>query len=486
MDNKVSNMLSSQASESVKAWTDEQLLALKQRFSKSGSPQKVSFRDLCSDWPWAKRSDVYTHLTHRYPAKLLAYIPIFFLSGSFAEPNDVVLDPFAGTGTVLLESITHPYFPRLAYGVEINPLARLIAKVKTTPIDPEILRVEATILFQEIKRFSRIPVIPDFPNRDFWFRPSVQRDLAIVRDCIERSNRRSPDVRDFFRVCLSSIIRDVSWADPKVAPPVKLAAGKFPAAQQEGIEEMIARKARANVFAYFRIAVAKNIMRMERLYVALYANRKEILASAEIIWDDARKIRKGCYIERGELDQSSSTSLTSQVGLIITSPPYINAQKYVRTTKFEIWWLGLETPDTIIDLDKRFIGTERIGYDDYKELKLIGNKTADRLLKKIYRKSSERAGVVSRYFCDMREVIVGAHKLLKPGGRLVIVVGNNTITDYLVPSREILTELAQEEGRFAVEAILVDAIRSRGLITSRHETAGVIPEEWILVLQKRN
>ena len=468
--------------ESIADWVDSKLLFCKRQYESTGHPQTVSFRLLCSHWDWAKRSDVFTHLAHRYPAKLLAYIPIFMLSGSYAAYQDVILDPFAGTGTVLLESLTHPYFPRTCYGVEISPLARLIAKVKTTPLDPALLRIESDHLYGLIKQFQGKLDIPEFPNREFWFRKKVQTDLAKVHTCIEQMNA-SPAVRDFFRVCFSSIIRDVSWADPKVAPPVKLKSAKFPRKQRATIEQLLAKKSGANVLTYFRSAINKNIARMSKLHstVSLAGTK----TSAEIIWDDARSIHKGRYIEKGKVDKKNPKTLDNQIGLVITSPPYINAQKYIRTTKFELWWLGMETEDSIFELDKQLIGTERVYFDEYKELIPVENKKADQLLKSIFKKSPERAAIVSRYFREMREVIITVHRLLKPGGYFVLVVGDNTVTERAVRNHDILAEIAQEEGRFAVESILVDSIRSRGLITKRHETAGVIPEEWVLVLRKQ-
>jgi DNA modification methylase len=454
----------------------------KLQYESTGRPQPVSFRALCSHWPWAKRSDVFTHLAHRYPAKLLAYIPIFMLSGSYASPKNLVLDPFAGTGTVLLESMTHPYFSRNCYGVEISPLARLIAKVKTTPLNPELLRIDAHNLFSLIKQFQGTPDIPDFPNRDFWFRKKAQSDLARAITCVEHLDT-FPAVRDFFRVCLSSIIRDVSWADPKVAPPVKLNSAKFPRQRRAAIELLLTKKSKANALTYFRRAIEKNITRMSKLYstVSLLGTP----ASAEIIWDDACSIRKGRYIEKGKVDKKNPTPLDNQVGLVITSPPYINAQKYIRTTKFELWWLGLETENSISELDQRMIGTERVYFDEYKELIPVENKKADQLLKNIFKKSPERAAIVSRYFREMRKAMATVHRLLKPGGYFILVIGDNTVTDEIVHNHEILAEIAQEKGQFTLESILVDSIRSRGLITKRHETAGVIPEEWVLVLKKQ-
>jgi DNA modification methylase len=467
--------------ETISDWVDSQLLLSNRNYELTGRPQSVSFRELCAHWPWAKRSDVFTHLVHRYPAKLLAYIPIFFLSGSHAGPQDVILDCFAGTGTVLLESITHPHYPRTCYGVEINPLARLIAKVKTTPLDPAILSDEANKLYRAIKQFRSTHEIPQFPNRDFWFRKKVQEDLARVRVCIELMDT-SPAVRDFFRVCLSAIIRNVSWADPHVAPPVKLDPKNFPIKQRQAIERLLAKKARANVLTYFRAAVKKNLARMSKLFSQVSQVRANV--SSEIIWDDARSIQKGRYIEKGEVNRDNAISLDGQVGFAITSPPYINAQKYVRTTKFELWWLGLETEDSLPELDKQMIGTERVYFDEYKELIPVDNRKADRLLKRIFKKDPGRAGIVSRYLRDMRESIRTVHKLLKPRGYFALVVGNNTVSGSIVKNHEILAEIAQEEGQFIVESILKDSIRSRGLITKRHDTAGVISEEWILVLRK--
>jgi DNA modification methylase len=66
-------------------------------------PIEVSFRALI---PQLKRTDRLTHLIHTYPAKLLMHIPYFFLNNNvFSKRGDTILDPFCGTGTVLLEAI---------------------------------------------------------------------------------------------------------------------------------------------------------------------------------------------------------------------------------------------------------------------------------------------------------------------------------------------------------------------------------------------
>ena len=101
-----------------------------QKYSETKIPIPISFRDLFSKM---NRSDRYTHLIHTYPAKLLVHIPYFFLNNTyFSKEGDTILDPFCGTGTVLLEA---NLAKRNAIGADANPLARLIASVKTRKLD---------------------------------------------------------------------------------------------------------------------------------------------------------------------------------------------------------------------------------------------------------------------------------------------------------------------------------------------------------------
>jgi len=473
----------------IKQQVDEQLHRYVTAYSQTAEPQRIGFRELCADWPWAKRSDAYTHFLHRYPAKLLPYIPIYVLSSSLAEPNDIVLDVFAGTGTVLLESIIHPFHPRRAYGVEINPLARLISQVKTHPLDPDKLRASARDLFKRIRSFSGTPTLLEFPGIDFWFRGKAKEGLALVRERIETANLEA-DYKDFFRACFSSIIRDMSRADPRVSPPVRVTVKtvrRFGQDQRDLMQKELRRKQKAKASTLFRQAVLRNIQRMGELWDARPLNYNENQPLATIIWDDARSLCQASYLGKGNLDKSTAPPLAdNSIGIVITSPPYINAQKYVRTTKLELWWLAMVEPSTdgLSQFAKQFVGTERVPYEEYKELSLVGNPRADEVLKHIYKSSPERAGIVSRYFRDMRLVMTEVYRVLKPGGYFVLVIGDNTVCGHVVENHSILAEIAQEDIGFYLKAVLVDEIRSRGLITKRHETAGVIADEWVLMLKK--
>lgn len=122
---------------------DKVLVSLFEKFERSDEPIQVDFRKLVD---WVPYSDSYTHYIHSYPAKLLKHIPIFFLNSKvlLSNKNSLILDPFCGSGTVMLEALLAGHS---AIGCDANPLARLIAKVKTTKIDiNEAIVIKAQII----------------------------------------------------------------------------------------------------------------------------------------------------------------------------------------------------------------------------------------------------------------------------------------------------------------------------------------------------
>jgi DNA modification methylase len=90
-----------------------------------------------------KESHEFTHGLHIYPAKIVPQIARELIA-KCSNPLDVVLDPFCGSGTVLVESLVAN---RHSIGIDINTLALLLAKVKTTPLHREkVLETMNTIV----------------------------------------------------------------------------------------------------------------------------------------------------------------------------------------------------------------------------------------------------------------------------------------------------------------------------------------------------
>lgn len=429
---------------------DDVIRNLMGRFKRTSLPSacnciQINFRDVCSA---IRERDNYTHPIHTYPAKLIRHIPYFFISNAiYSKKGDTILDPFCGSGTVLVEAKLNG---RNSYGVDINPLSRLLTKVKMTPLDCLLLTKEKENLLNKIKYCKSKESPPNFHNCDFWFTKKVQRELSIIKMCIECVN--DPDFRDFFYICFSSIIRKVSNADPHISPPVK----------SKEMRKLIANGRSINVLQYFKDEIDVNIVRLSK-----FTSDCDRYSFAKLIGDDARNI---------ELRDES-------VDLVITSPPYINAQKYCRSLKLELYWLGLVNRKELLNLDKKLIGTERAYFKEYNSLHLVGIEQADDVIELIYNTDPKRAFIVYKYFADMKKSIHETYRVLKNESYCVLVIGNNTVRSVSVPCHQIFIEIAKKQG-FNVNLVLVDEIKSRGLMTKRNKTANLINNEWILVFRK--
>lgn len=89
------------------------------------------------------------HDFYRYPAR---FSPIFAREAirTFTQPGDLVLDPFCGGGTTLVEALS---LGRRAAGMDINSLAAFLARTKTTPISVHDKR-EIAAWLDKIERMS--------------------------------------------------------------------------------------------------------------------------------------------------------------------------------------------------------------------------------------------------------------------------------------------------------------------------------------------
>ena len=235
---------------------------LYRQYRKTPNGVVVSFRDLCSSWPWAKRSDIFTHLIHSYPAKILPYIPIYFLTTEqYVSRDGIIMDVFSGSSTVLLESIVHPVYPRDAYGVEINPLARLIAKVKTTAIQPEFITVAFNKVVNLAKK-TKQSKIPNYKKLDIWYSQQKQESLGKLAFAID-TTEMTDDVRDFLLVCFSTTSRKCSYSDPDIPVPVRLAIkNNSSIKRRELVTKLLEEIESTDVIHLFSVLVDKNILRL--------------------------------------------------------------------------------------------------------------------------------------------------------------------------------------------------------------------------------
>ena len=172
-----------------------------------------------------------------------------------------------------------------------------------------------------------------------------------------------------------------------------------------------------------------------------------------------------------------------EVDLIITSPPYLGAQKYIRSSSLSLGWLEMSPSSGLKALEAKCLGREHFRKSEYREFQPSGLKAADRILRRVFKINPLRACLATTYLREMEAALAHACLQLRPGGHIVLVCSSNTICGEEFKTHEYLRQLLQSLG-LSERLRLVDEIRSRGLMTRRNKTASVITSEWVYVFQK--
>lgn len=426
-------------------------------------PIEVSFKDLI---PELSNSDRSTHLIHTYPAKLIPHIPHFFLNNTIlTKPGDTVLDPFCGSGTVLLESILSD---RNAFGVDSNPLARLISSVKTTHYDIGELKLYLNQINEEFYQINE-KYIPQVVNINHWFLKHIQDSLGRLNFIIQGIKERP--LKDFFLVCLSNCVKKVSLADPRVSVPVRLRYERYTDGHplKEKTKTRLSSLESVNVLEKFNVISTENIKRFSSMPVLLKAQ-------VDIVGKDSRSLTRS-------LEETTPLS-DSSIDHILTSPPYGGAQKYIRASSLNLGWLGeLSDEKTISHFEKLSIGREHYKVSEYTELLKTGVNQADLQLEEIRKINPLRAHIFSKYLIEMRQSLKEMYRVLKKDCFLTLIAANNQVCGEKFETQFFLKEICLDLG-FEVVLELVDDIKSYGLMTKRNKTASIITREWVLVFRK--
>lgn len=154
-----------------------------------------------------------THGYYTYPAKFIPQLASRLIN-ELSNENDIVIDPFMGSGTTIVEAIVNK---RIGIGTDINDIAYLLAKVKSTPIKPLVLLEELNkIEFDLQNRLNgqydvylkkSKNLITSNARIDYWFKPEEKRKLAFIFN--EISKLKDQDIRDFFYCGFSNILKNI-------------------------------------------------------------------------------------------------------------------------------------------------------------------------------------------------------------------------------------------------------------------------------------
>jgi len=396
-----------------------------------------------------------THGIHRYPAKFIPQIPRFCLE-SFSDEGDDVLDPFMGSGTTLLESYI---LGRNSYGIDIHPLARLIAKVKTTPIDPVRLQAASEELMVKIRGDgdANDRWVPEIPNREHWFRPNVLRDLATMKKHIW--SMKAGHQQDFFKICFSSIIRKSSNSDSDSLIPEVTSFRKKLDAQGKTSFDAIAKFDNS---VRSRLVDARDLWKLSSEVAEKYDDPPGV----SIVGRDARDIA---------LDDSS-------IDLAVTSPPYASAVHYVSVHKLEMFWLDLIKGTA--DIDGRVIGSARAYLPEYRDWKpRTSLRGLNEVLERLMQKDRKSAYIVWKYFDQMRLNLNEVNRVLVRNGNYCMIVGENTFRRVRIPTYRILARIAAASG-FELKTTFMYDVINRHLDIPRWNDSR-IERDYILVLRRR-
>ena len=142
------------------------------------------------DWTFKEIStSQYTHGFHQYPARMHPEIATRLIEKYATNSKTVVLDPFMGSGGVLVEAMLHG---NNSIGIDLNPFAVLLSKVKTTPIDPKKLEKSfqdiISVANTDFKNGATYDNAPEKlkDNMEFWYPSDAIQKLPILKNCINQ------------------------------------------------------------------------------------------------------------------------------------------------------------------------------------------------------------------------------------------------------------------------------------------------------------
>ena len=380
------------------------------------------------EWDFATAKTAYlTHNLHPYPAKFIPQIPNALIQ-ELSAVGDTVADIFCGSGTTLLEAML---LKRHAVGVDANPLATLISKAKTTPLDApgvealeqhshacrqvaESIEPNEGDLFHDGRPLGSGGWRPAAEICDFWFEPHVVEELAELRRLIEEVPGEAE--RRLGMVSLAAIVVAVSKQDS---------------------DTRYVRRAKA-------VAPGDTIARyLTQLQSAMVAVR-EINA----LIDDQYRCR---VFHANVLDGPDVGSLD----LVVASPPYPNAYSYHLYHRSRLAWLGFDS-------------------EQFKRVEIGSHR-------KYSAKGPNRATPVT-FAQEFANILQWLRGCLRERGHVCLVIGDSTLNGERIDNASLIADVGASAGFREVARIERNIAPTRKAFNPR---IGKIKAENILILRKR-
>jgi hypothetical protein len=374
-----------------------------------------------------------SELVHRWSPYIQGFSGVFVDSVieaygheyNLGSRSSCILDPFAGCGTVQVSSKRNGI---RSVGTELNPLLAYIGNVKLKywQQNPETVATAlARILTHLDSSDSHTVAAPSFLESQRQFNPGVLANLERLKwavDNLEFSTleKEQEAVRDLLLVAFSAILVDCS--NLKRSPCLGYAPDKR--VEDHWPQTLFRRK-------------VESIVADLRLLQNHYG--RVLTIPAEIHCANAATFRHQPH----------------SVDLVITSPPYMNGLDYVINYKIEMAWLGFikshreakAIKDEMVVCDnvsKGLISSFAMAEKPFSDkwLDEIRERIAANIRRRGVYRRPDMPHIVDKYFQDMFKVLDRINPAIKPGGRLIMVVGDSLIAETYVPTDLILAKMA--------------------------------------------
>jgi DNA modification methylase len=405
-----------------------------------------------------------THGFHKYPAKFIPHIPKWAINKYLAEQKSkTIIDPFCGSGTTLVEGMLSGHN---VIGIDIDPLSCLIAKVKTTTVNPSELNKVSNWLVKGIKKKKKGEFKPECETIGHWFPKETINKLSIIRTLIDQIPERFGDkksIRDIQHlliICFSSVIRRVSFADNESQ----------------------------------KTYVSHTYIKTPEEPLNLFLTQLDLFRDRIVKFSENIKPKLRSHIICSSSTESLKTKLRGQnLDLAITSPPYIKAIDYIYNQMAELFWIGdlfdIQTQTKQNEKKKEYIGTKHFHKKDFVKYTpfeiTIGIKELDDKIQKVFKTDKKNghkhAFITFKYFADMENHFAEISKCLNKGRHYIMVVGDSSVSNIFFNTADFLTQIAERNG-FRITNKWGYKIKNRYMRFDRNGRGGIIDIDWVLDL----
>lgn len=408
----------------------------------------INFEDVEIDeyWNLGEHTEHRMHKIHTYPAKFPSFITQKALEYASTENINVnrIADIFCGCGTVAYEASREKID---FWGCDINPVAALIARVKSRKLDSQRLEtIFNNIINRFLKQQSEYQVANTNPRIAYWFHKKQIKELSLLKDCIRHSTNQEKEVEDFFACAFSNILKPTSrWLTKSIKPQID--PQKEPAKVLESFINQYKFMLRAN-------------------------QESEIAANSKV---------------EIEIGNSLEINKSNSVDLIVTSPPYVTSYEYADLHQLSLLWL--DYADDYRDFRKDTIGSS-FSSDERMPMEL--NEVGKDIVAPFNKVDKSKSRSIKKYYIDMQRIADVSYRMLTENGAALFVIGNTEYKGIHINNAKHLALSLFESGFNKVFAtkrkisskILTPYRDSKGKFTSNSSGKKVYSEEFIIIGRK--